>query len=79
MNLNTGDFVVYKDKQDLDPNIFRFIREIKEVRISGERGCFLVSGGLWVQFPPGSFRITANVQEKESETKCFFTATSTAF
>ena len=43
MNINTGDFVVYKDKEDLDPNIFRFIREIKEVRISGERGCFLVS------------------------------------
>lgn len=51
-NLNTGDFVIfadnnlvhnYKNKRNLDLNSLMFIREIKEVRISGERGCFLVS------------------------------------
>jgi hypothetical protein len=32
-NLNTGDYSIYSKKQDLDLNIFMFVREIKEVKL----------------------------------------------
>ena len=41
-NLNTGDFVIYGETQDLDLNIFMFVREIKEVRLFSVP-CYLVS------------------------------------
>lgn len=41
-NLNTGDYSIYSKKQDLDLNIFMFVREIKEVKLFSVP-CYLVS------------------------------------
>ena len=41
-NLNTGNYSIYSKKQDLDLNIFMFVREIKEVKLFSVP-CYLVS------------------------------------